>query len=298
MRIPVAAQEYHVAHFDHTTDAAAFVAALERFLESPRGSSFTRDSDSLEVWIDSASTRAGVEVYLSDDALTATTAGVAAPKLAGTRRGDALAPDCALVLGDALSLAAMTDANEHIRRRSEPKSKKPKLDGVSALELIRTMWLHSEWADAEIARALGASHHADDEAWREYLHILGAEEVWLSRIESRTPRAPVWPDMTPAETSAFRALLSREYATLLERIGDDALMQRVTYTTSDGRAFANVLGDILTHVALHGQYHRGKVNLLLRQRESAPAPVDFIGYIRGASAATQRSASSERVSGA
>lgn len=168
---------------------------------------------------------------------------------------------------------------------------------MSALELIRTMWLHSAWADTEIARALAASHHLDDEAWREYLHILGAEEVWLSRIEERTPRAPVWPDMTPAETSAFRASLSREYATLLERIGDDALMQRVTYTTSDGRVFANALGDILTHVALHAQYHRGKVNLLLRQREAMPAPVDFIGYIRGAAAATQTSASTARASG-
>ena len=126
MRIPIAAQQYHVAHFDHTTEAAAFVAALTRFLDSPNGSSFTRESHSLEVWIDSASTRAGVEVYLSEDALKATTAGFPAPKLSGTRRGDALAPDCALVIGDSVTLHSMSEAHAHIRHHVEPKPKKPK----------------------------------------------------------------------------------------------------------------------------------------------------------------------------
>jgi uncharacterized damage-inducible protein DinB len=39
---------------------------------------------------------------------------------------------------------------------------------------------------------------------------------------------------------------------------------------------------------LHGQYHRGKINLLLRQAGLAPAPVDFISFVRGVPAATTR----------
>ena len=40
-------------------------------------------------------------------------------------------------------------------------------------------------------------------------------------------------------------------------------------------------------MALHGQYHRGKVNLLLRQGGHAPAPVDYVAFVRGVPAATE-----------
>jgi uncharacterized damage-inducible protein DinB len=50
------------------------------------------------------------------------------------------------------------------------------------------------------------------------------------------------------------------------------------------------VGDILLQVALHGQYHRGKVNLLLRDAALPPAPVDFISFARGVPAATTSSA--------
>jgi hypothetical protein len=36
---------------------------------------------------------------------------------------------------------------------------------------------------------------------------------------------------------------------------------------------------------LHGQYHRGKINLLLRQSGAEPAPADYISYVRGVPAA-------------
>lgn len=38
---------------------------------------------------------------------------------------------------------------------------------------------------------------------------------------------------------------------------------------------------------MHGQYHRGKVNLLLRQADRTPAPTDYIAFVRGVPAARQ-----------
>ena len=46
----------------------------------------------------------------------------------------------------------------------------------------------------------------------------------------------------------------------------------------------------LLHVPLHGQYHRGKINLLLRQAGRQPAPTDYITFVRGVSAATEEAA--------
>lgn len=161
---------------------------------------------------------------------------------------------------------------------------------MTRLALIRQLWLHRTWADDEISRALTGSASSPDQAWREYLHILGAEEIWLSRLEQRETRVGAWPTFSRQEAAALQQKLTSEYATLLARLSEDALGHQVSYTTSDGRPFTNSVGDILVHIAMHGQYHRGKVNLLLRQARVAPAPVDYIAFIRGAPTATQASA--------
>jgi uncharacterized damage-inducible protein DinB len=77
---------------------------------------------------------------------------------------------------------------------------------------------------------------------------------------------------------------------VLAQLSEEDLDRPVSYTTTDGRPFTNSVGEILMHAAMHGQYHRGKVNLLLRQEQVAPAPVDLIAFLRGAPAATQESA--------
>jgi uncharacterized damage-inducible protein DinB len=161
---------------------------------------------------------------------------------------------------------------------------------MTRLAVIRQLLQHSAWADDELFRALTGTQGAPDQVWREYAHVLGAAEVWLSRLEQRDRRVSVWPELSPTECAAFKEKLRSEYADLLARLSEDDLDQPISYTTTDGRSFTNTIGDILVHVALHGQYHRGKVNLLLRQAEMAPAPVDLIAFIRGAPTATQASA--------
>lgn len=161
---------------------------------------------------------------------------------------------------------------------------------MTRLSLIRQLLQHSTWAHDELFRALTGTQGAPDQAWREYTHVLGAEEVWLSRLEQRDKRVSVWPELSPTECAAFKEKLRNEYADLQARLSEEDLDQAITYTTTDGRSFTNTIGDILVHVAMHGQYHRGKVNLLLRQADIAPTPVDLIAFIRGAPTATQASA--------
>jgi uncharacterized damage-inducible protein DinB len=158
---------------------------------------------------------------------------------------------------------------------------------MSALEQIRRLWQHAEWADAILLAALETipdSPLAD--VMREYAHVLGAEEVWLARIEGRPSTTPVWPALTLAEAAALSAQIRSGYTRLLAEQVDAALSREVSYTNSAGQAFVTPLDDILLHVMLHGQYHRGKVNALLRMAGADPAPVDFIAFARGVAAAT------------
>jgi len=155
---------------------------------------------------------------------------------------------------------------------------------MTVLIRLTRLWEHCRWADEKLIGALGETedHTA---ARREYAHLLAAEEVWLSRLEGRPSRQPVWPDLTLAEMKALRSELADGYSRYLGALTEDDLERAVRYVNSAGSTFETPIGEILLHVWLHGQYHRGKVNLLLRQTGSDPAPVDYIGFVRGEPAA-------------
>jgi uncharacterized damage-inducible protein DinB len=157
---------------------------------------------------------------------------------------------------------------------------------MSALTLVRQLWRHSAWADVELFQAFSVAQPVAAAAWREYTHILGAQEIWLSRLEQRQQRIGVWPTVSLQVADVLRRSLAEGYTALLAGMSEEDLERQTSYTTTDGRPFTSSAGDILVHVALHGQYHRGKVNLLLRQEQCVPAPVDFIAFVRGAPTAT------------
>ena len=149
------------------------------------------------------------------------------------------------------------------------------------------MWEHAAWADRLLLEALERLDPPPEPAWREYAHVLGAESVWLDRLLQRPARVAVWPELSVEEAVALSARLRTEYADYLATLpGDDVLDAAVAYVNSAGQPFETPVGDILLHVALHGQYHRGKINLLLRQADLAPAPTDYIAFARGVPAAT------------
>jgi uncharacterized damage-inducible protein DinB len=156
---------------------------------------------------------------------------------------------------------------------------------MDALAQLRRLWEHAAWADRLLLDALRAAAPAPAQAIREYAHVLGAEETWLSRIEGRPPRAAIWPDIALDDAAALGERVRDGYARFLAELRVDGMGRVVSYVNSAGLAFRTPLDEILLHVALHGQYHRGKVNLLLRQSEQAPGPVDFITFVRGVPAA-------------
>ena len=158
---------------------------------------------------------------------------------------------------------------------------------MDAHGLIRRSLAHSAWADDLLFSALHDKPSLTA-AWREYNHILGAAAVWLARLEQRPSTVAVWPTLTVDEADALRRVLSAGYETYINALDGQSLDDSVEYTNSAGQTFRTPIADILQHVVLHGQYHRGKINLLLRQGGHEPAPTDFIAYVRGVPAAVTR----------
>jgi len=141
---------------------------------------------------------------------------------------------------------------------------------------------HVVWADAQVyaaISALAADREERRQAIRIYSHVAAAEHVWYSRLEARPAVHAVWPDLS---LDAAAALARESLAGLRAIASADAktLAREVEYRTGAGLTFRNTVVDILSHVALHGSYHRGQMSLLTRQGGGTPAALDYILFAR------------------
>ena len=87
--------DYHRLSFTHPDDAAAFVAALSRFVHGPAGQAFREPTARIEIW---AASSPAIALYLSPDAVRATATGFAQPPALERCRHNELPPQCVLIL--------------------------------------------------------------------------------------------------------------------------------------------------------------------------------------------------------
>jgi len=89
-------REFHVMEFAHHDEAAAFVAALSRYLQSPK--SALAQSINAEVWARSPVRAETVKLYLNDGALEAARTAFSPVPVRNTVAGDALPDESFLII--------------------------------------------------------------------------------------------------------------------------------------------------------------------------------------------------------
>lgn len=143
---------------------------------------------------------------------------------------------------------------------------------------------HMRWADTLVADALDDTNapQPDADAARLFAHIAAAEHLWLARIKAQTPRVSVWPPLSPAEARALAAEAANAFEQLLSNADGDALARRIHYTNSAGKRFENTVSDVVLHVAMHGEHHRGQIARLIRAAGREPPYTDYIQFVRRA----------------
>lgn len=128
-------------------------------------------------------------------------------------------------------------------------------------DLIRDLYEHQEWADAQHWRALrGFPPAMEDDGLRQVLfHIHAVQKVWLTRwqgVDLGFPKAEHYPrteDLYTFAKSCHAAL--RAYLSLRTEFD---LQVSVIYQNIQGETFTQPLGDLLLHLPYHSQYHRGQ----------------------------------------
>ena len=143
------------------------------------------------------------------------------------------------------------------------------------MDLAR-LFSYDDWANREEVARLGAID-TPPRALRILAHIVGTEWLWLARLRQSEPRLAVWPELTLDQCLAeIDALRDAWNGYLHEGVFDT----RIDYMNSKGEHWSNVADDILTHVILHGAYHRGQIATIVREGGDEPAYTDYIHCIR------------------
>ena len=155
-------------------------------------------------------------------------------------------------------------------------------------EHFTKLFKHLEWADARALESLRSARNSPPRNLELYAHILGSEHVWLSRINDTAPRFAVWPALTLDECELLARDNVRAYNDLVSGLTPSLLQKPITYKNSAGDQFTSTIEDILTHVTMHGAYHRGQIAASIRASGDTPTATDYIAFIRGAPAATRQ----------
>ncbi len=155
------------------------------------------------------------------------------------------------------------------------------------LALLRDLYDHMQWADAMVWRAVSAAPAAaGDESLRtKLIHIHQVQHAFLA----------VWRGQKPHFRKDFENLAAvaewgRAYHTDVRAYFgtiDDAALERHVVLPWAGQLTsflghepaAPSMGQTLLQVALHSLYHRGQVNMRLRELGGEPPLVDYIAWI-------------------
>jgi uncharacterized damage-inducible protein DinB len=136
------------------------------------------------------------------------------------------------------------------------------------------------WADQQTLSALVECPQAQAEAVPLLAHVLGAENVWLARLQNQEPAHSPWPQLSLADCNALADTNASGYAAYLESLDESDFVTAVRYRNTKGDEFVSSKIDILTHVVIHGAYHRGQIAKVLGHH-GVPAPnTDFITFTR------------------
>jgi uncharacterized damage-inducible protein DinB len=151
---------------------------------------------------------------------------------------------------------------------------------VDTLQHLGRLFACDDWANREALAALKAARTSPPRPLKLMAHIVGAEWLWLGRLEREKQAVAVWPDLTLDQCEAQIAELSRAWRQYLGGLTPPRLSESIAYINTKGGSWKNTVGDVLMHIVMHSTYHRGQIATDLRASGHTPAYTDFIHSIR------------------
>jgi uncharacterized damage-inducible protein DinB len=134
------------------------------------------------------------------------------------------------------------------------------------------------WATQQILSTIEKYSISLKDVFQLLNHLLGAENIWLCRIEGRPLPQPVFPDFEII--SEFRQGFDETSRKWQSLINTSKLEESLKYLDLKGTSYQSVISDIVFHVFNHATYHRGQISAKIRAAGFQLAATDFIVFSR------------------
>ncbi len=146
---------------------------------------------------------------------------------------------------------------------------------------LQRLMQHADWANRRVLELLNGANITEQRTVLLFAHVLKTERIYLERLRALDPWPQnFWPELSLAECALLIAENRREYESFFDALAEADLEHTVKYRNSKGIEFHTQIKDLLTHVTLHGAYHRGQIAAAIRAAGSEPVNIDFITFVR------------------
>jgi uncharacterized damage-inducible protein DinB len=111
-------------------------------------------------------------------------------------------------------------------------------------------------------------------------NMTGAKHEYTSANASHAP--------TLEELSGAIKTSDQWYLDYVSHLDETQLVERMDFTFTDGELGRMSREEMLMHVTIHGEYHRGQIGMIMMQNSITPPADAFTGYLHKAEASTRR----------
>jgi uncharacterized damage-inducible protein DinB len=145
------------------------------------------------------------------------------------------------------------------------------------LPMIRDLFAHQAWADAQMWHYFGATPaaHSDKKVLELLGHIHAVQRFFLSAVQGEPlTREELTKELSLADLRDSYRAYHVQADRFLPKMRDSHLKDRITVPWFPD--FQPTVSEALTQVFMHTQHHRAQIAMLLRQLGGDPKPVDYI----------------------
>lgn len=152
---------------------------------------------------------------------------------------------------------------------------------MESVDSLRRLFDYDHWASQEALRSIATINVTADRALKIAGHIIGAQRVWLARLEAPDSASPApWPLLSLEEASAAVSEMHLRWNSFLSSLTPARLDEDLVHRNSRGVEFRTPIRDVLMQLVTHSTYHRGQIAAAVREAGGKPAATDYIVYIR------------------
>jgi uncharacterized damage-inducible protein DinB len=144
-------------------------------------------------------------------------------------------------------------------------------------EILINQIAFENWANEKLLATLKTVNNLPERAILLFSHLMSANQMWLSRFNSKPINTTLFQERTLQESENLFAENKAEWVNLFSNFQEKEFSKEIEFTFPiDGSKRKISIADAIFHIVHHSSYHRGQIVTLLK---GLVEPLPMLNYI-------------------